>query len=86
MLGLPEALQALIGRVPDMPTHTLRHTFASHFMMAGGNMLTLQKLLGHKSLTMTMRYAHLAPDFMHAEVAKMTFAPSVETATEMATS
>lgn len=50
-------------------THVLRHTFASHFMMNGGNILVLQKLLGHSSLTMTMRYAHLAPD--HLQEAKL---------------
>lgn len=49
-------------------THSLRHTFASHFMMSGGNILTLQRILGHQSLTMTMRYAHLAPD--HLQEAK----------------
>lgn len=49
-------------------THVLRHTFASHFMMRGGNILALQRILGHQSLTMTMRYAHLAPD--HLEEAK----------------
>lgn len=43
-------------------THVLRHTFASHFMMGGGNILALQKILGHSTLMMTMRYAHLAPD------------------------
>ncbi|WP_256258981.1 tyrosine-type recombinase/integrase [Burkholderia ubonensis] len=45
-------------------THALRHTFASHFMMNGGNILTLQRILGHQSLTMTMRYAHLSPDHL----------------------
>ena len=45
-------------------THVLRHTFASHFVMAGGNILTLQKVLGHSSVTMTMRYAHLSPDHL----------------------
>lgn len=45
-------------------SHVLRHTFASHFVMNGGNILTLQKILGHTSLTMTMRYAHLAPDHL----------------------
>lgn len=45
-------------------THVLRHTFASHFMINGGNILTLQKVLGHSTLTMTMRYAHLAPDHL----------------------
>lgn len=49
-------------------THVLRHTFASHFMMNGGNILVLQKILGHSSLTMTMRYAHLAPE--HLQEAK----------------
>ena len=45
-------------------THILRHTFASHFIMNGGNILSLQKILGHSSLNMTMRYAHLAPDYL----------------------
>jgi site-specific recombinase XerD len=40
--------------------HALRHTFASHFVMNGGNILTLQKVLGHSTINMTMRYAHLA--------------------------
>ncbi len=43
-------------------THILRHTFASHFIMNGGNILTLQKILGHSDIQMTMKYAHLAPD------------------------
>jgi integrase len=41
--------------------HDLRHTFASHFMMNGGNIYDLQKILGHYSLDMTQRYAHLSP-------------------------
>lgn len=49
-------------------THALRHSFASHFMMNGGNILALQRILGHASLTMTMRYAHLAPE--HLQEAK----------------
>jgi len=44
--------------------HVLRHSFASHFMMNGGNILTLQKILGHSSIVMTMRYAHLSPDHL----------------------
>jgi integrase len=48
--------------------HVLRHTFASHFMINGGNILTLQRILGHSNLTMTIRYAHLAPD--HLQEAK----------------
>lgn len=44
--------------------HILRHTFASHFIMNGGNILTLQKILGHADISQTMRYAHLAPDHL----------------------
>ncbi|MCE3602698.1 tyrosine-type recombinase/integrase [Massilia sp. P8910] len=44
--------------------HVMRHTFASHFMINGGNILALQKILGHSSLAMTMRYAHLSPDHL----------------------
>ena len=49
-------------------THVLRHTFASHFIINGGNIITLQKILGHSTLTMTMRYAHMAPDHLEAAV------------------
>lgn len=45
-------------------THVFRHTFASHFMINGGNILVLQKILDHASLQMTMRYAHLAPEHL----------------------
>lgn len=51
--------------LPDgQAAHVMRHTFASHFMMNGGNILALQKILGHSSLQMTMRYAHLSPDHL----------------------
>lgn len=49
-------------------SHILRHSFASHFIMNGGNILTLQKILGHADITMTMRYAHLAPDHLNDAV------------------
>ena len=42
--------------------HTLRHTFASHLAMNGVPLLTIQKLMNHKDIDMTMRYAKLAPD------------------------
>ncbi|MDE9455742.1 phage integrase [Xenorhabdus bovienii] len=51
--------------LPDgQQTHVLRHTFASHFMMSGGNILVLQRILGHSTINMTMRYAHFAPDHL----------------------
>ncbi len=49
-------------------THVLRHSFASHFIMNGGNVVTLQKILGHSDLKVTMRYAHLAPDYLEKAV------------------
>ena len=49
-------------------SHVLRHTFAAHFVMNGGNILTLQKILGHASINMTLRYAHLAPDHLREAV------------------
>ena len=49
-------------------SHVLRHTFAAHFIMNGGNILTLQKILGHSTVTMTMRYAHLSPEHLREAV------------------
>ena len=42
--------------------HSLRHTFASHFVMNGGDLEGLQQILGHKDSKMTQRYAHWRPD------------------------
>lgn len=41
---------------------------SSHFIQNGGDILTLQKILGHSSLAMTMRYAHLAPNHLQDAV------------------
>lgn len=51
--------------ITDFHFHDLRHTYASLAMMSGEmDIATLSKLLGHKSLKMTMRYAHFAPAHM----------------------
>ena len=42
--------------------HDMRHTFASQMAMAGAGMRTIQELLGHSSLDMTLRYAHLTEE------------------------
>jgi len=43
--------------------HDLRHTYASHLVMAGVNIIRVSRLMGHKSLTMTLRYSHLAKEY-----------------------
>jgi integrase len=48
--------------VADFTWHDLRHTFASRLVMADVDIRTVAELLGHKTLTMTMRYTHLAPE------------------------
>ncbi|MCC6160568.1 MAG: site-specific integrase [Deltaproteobacteria bacterium] len=56
----PEVLAK--ARLPRMRFHDLRHTFASHWVMNGGDLFRLQKILGHADQAMVQRYAHLAPD------------------------
>lgn len=53
---------------PNLPdgqaAHALRHTFATHFMIKGGNIITLQRILGHSDVSQTMTYAHFSPDYL----------------------
>ncbi|KJY81203.1 phage integrase [Vibrio nigripulchritudo] len=61
---LRDKLDDLFDLPKSQKTHVLRHTFASHFIINGGNILTLKEILGHHSITQTMTYAHLAPDHL----------------------
>ncbi|WP_330959035.1 phage integrase [Photobacterium sp. 53610] len=59
-----------VPRLTRQAAHVLRHTFASYYMMNGGNIIALQKILGHSDIKQTMRYAHLAPDHLEDVVSK----------------
>jgi site-specific recombinase XerD len=58
------------GIAPCGP-HTLRHTFASRLVMAGVDLRTVQELLGHKDIKMTLRYVHLSPDHKRQAIATL---------------
>lgn len=51
--------------------HKLRHTFATELAARGVPLHVVQELLGHSTITMTMRYAHVAPSMLHDAVARL---------------
>jgi len=60
--------------------HDFRHTFASHWMMSGGDIYKLKDMLGHKSVTMTERYSHLAPQAFAGDYGRLGTTSIIETA------
>jgi integrase len=63
------------ARIKDFHWHDLRHTFASRLRMKGTALEDIADLLGHKSLAMTKRYAHLGPSRLHQLVSRLVTGP-----------
>ena len=70
------------AKLEDYTWHCNRHTFASRLVMAGVDLRTIADLMGHKTIQMTMRYAHLAPDHRASAVERLVTAQVV---TQLAT-
>lgn len=61
------------AKLKPIRIHDLRHTYASHYIMNGGNLVDLQSLLGHSSPMMTLKYAHLAPGYLEKKSGLVNF-------------
>ncbi len=53
--------------------HQLRHAFCSHALMSGVDARTVQRWMGHKSLTTTIKYAHVSPDHERAAIQRLRY-------------
>ncbi len=68
-----KTLAKQLGLGKDVGIHTLRHTFASHLVMKGTDLATVQQLLGHSDIETTMIYSHLTEEHVSNAVEKLDF-------------
>jgi integrase len=75
--GVRDAYKRAVKRAgldTKLRLHDTRHTFASHFVMDGGDIFALSKILGHHSVTVTEKfYAHLRPDHWERDYGRVAF-------------
>jgi len=69
------------AEIKDFSWHCLRHTFCSRLVMAGVPLKTVQELMGHKTIQMTARYAHLSPGHLQNAVELLSGGNGHQTAT-----
>ena len=59
------------AKIDEFRFHDLRHTFGSHLVMQGVDLRTVQQVMGHKDIKMTMRYSHLSPEHVQEAMEKL---------------
>lgn len=59
------------AKIEGVVWHSLRHTFASRLVMAGVDLRTVQELMGHKTIEMTLRYSHLSQSHLNEAVLRL---------------
>ena len=72
---LTERIKRLAKRIglASLTLHTLRHSFISHLVMSGVDLVTVKELAGHSDIKTTMRYAHLAPEHLRKSIGKLPY-------------
>jgi len=72
--GSPGSFSRSVRRrtgIEDFHVHRCRHTFATRWLAAGGNLAVLQQILGHRDLSTTMRYAQMTDELLEREAARV---------------
>ena len=60
-----------VAQIEDFRFHDLRHSFASRLAMEGVDLMTIRELMGHKTMAVTLRYAHLSPGYRQIAIERL---------------